>query len=88
VSAADPGTGRWPDARRAIAISVNGRRFAPQRLVEGWGTYDWEIDAAAWREGLNDLVVHSPAPARAASAPPGARAPGLGVREIDFAIRE
>lgn len=48
------GEGRPP---QWLSVEVNGWIGSPQALVPEWRSYRWNVPAAAWRQGLNELGV-------------------------------
>jgi Protein O-mannosyl-transferase TMEM260-like len=46
-----------------LRLAVGGTETAPVTLRPGWGYYEWELPAAAWRVGTNLLAFRSSAAA-------------------------
>ena len=71
-----------------IGLTINGRRFDPLPMADGWGTYQWTVDADVWRDGVNDLALESPRVVRPPGQPSDTRLLGVAVREIVFQVVE
>jgi hypothetical protein len=46
-----------PSATPRLGISVNGTALEMKPMQADWGRYEWTVPAAAWRQGLNAVVL-------------------------------
>jgi hypothetical protein len=49
--------------RHPISIRINGHRMAVKPMAHVWTTFEWDVPAGMWRDGLNRLTVESGDPA-------------------------
>ncbi|HEX7138736.1 MAG TPA: hypothetical protein VF219_12840, partial [Vicinamibacterales bacterium] len=70
----------------AIGLVVNGRPYPPVAMVDGWGTYAWNVARDAWREGVNDVAVESARLTQPPDQTSDARLLGVAVRELVFRV--
>ena len=45
--------------RPSIALGVNGCRLPSRPMAAGQADYEWNVDAACWRSGANQMWIHT-----------------------------
>jgi hypothetical protein len=48
-----------PPQQPSIGLSVNGCRLPSRPMPAGQGDYEWDVDAACWRSGANQIWIHT-----------------------------
>jgi hypothetical protein len=71
-----------------LRVSVNGIRAGEQRLESGWTRYEWQTPAAAWRKGLNEVVLQVSAVARPVDLGINSDTRTLGAAIADIELRQ
>lgn len=76
-----------PGTPMTLALAVGDLALAPLPLASGWGYYEWDVPAAAWRVGTNELTFRGAAVAVPQAIGLGADTRSLGIAFSSLQLR-